>query len=172
MMDEAAVDNFPVMGPGHLIRDIVKGLDAHVVGIHLEDPAGLRGRHSAELGDDEFNHEVATWREMGRSVYKHPQLLLLGREVHDGVGHHVDQLETAREAFFGHIADHHGDRLSALLSLKLLDHVRRELNAIHRYTACAKGEGDAPGTNGEFEYGAATGELHQEVHHRVDNRWN
>ena len=52
MMDEATVNHFPVMGPGHLVRDIVKGLDADVVGIHLEDPAGLRRRHSTELGDD------------------------------------------------------------------------------------------------------------------------
>lgn len=54
-----------------------------------------------QLGDDHVYHEVSTRFEVSGGVGENPQLFVLGRDVHDGVRHHMHELERAGNTAVG-----------------------------------------------------------------------
>jgi hypothetical protein len=107
-MHEPPVDRHPVVRPGDLADDVIKGLHSHVIGFEREDTPDLARRQSSKLRHDDFDHEAPTRPEVSCGVAEHRHLLLLRRHVHQGVPHHVHELEIAFDVGSSHVTDRDG----------------------------------------------------------------
>jgi hypothetical protein len=97
------------------------------------------------------------------------ELLVLGGDVHDGVRHQVDQRERAFRPGGGHIADEHGDGLSAGFRQEPLSHVRRQLDSRDGNSLRAERERDPPGADAELKSGAIARQFGEKAGDRPDD---
>ena len=140
-----------------------------MAGLEGEDPPCLGWRHPPELGDDQLDHEAPARFDMRSRGGEHGELVVLRGHVHDRVGDEVHERERARDASRRHVADRHRHGVRPRLGLQLLDHVRRELDAMHLDTARAQGETDSACADRELERVAVTRERPEEVDHRPEH---
>ena len=87
---------------------------------------------------------------MGGRVREYSDLFLLGRQIHDRVGDHVDESETAGQARRSHVADRQRDCVGTSLASELLNHLMRELDAMDKDPSRTERQSNSARTKGKL----------------------
>jgi hypothetical protein len=127
-------------------------------------------REPPELWDPDLDHEAAARPEVGGHVLEAGDLLVLGRQVPDGVEDQVGDREPALDGGGGEVADGHADPLGPWLGPQPRHHGLRQVDAVHADAASGQGQGDPAGADAELQGGPLSGQAGQELDHGIHDR--
>jgi hypothetical protein len=115
------------------------------------------------LVDPELRRRAQVWGPgSSRRGGSHPDLVVLGEQIADGVVDEVDQPVGASGRDAGHVAHGHLEVVAVRLLAHPVNHVLRQLDAVHAHARLHERQGDTTGTHGELQRVSLTGELGEE----------
>src|SRR4051812_36660725 len=166
-MADAAVGRREMVRDHLLVHD-VEFAHPPVALLDGEDIPALARWQAPQLRDVDFDYEAAPGLEVVRGVLEAPDLCVLTCQVDDGVEDQIDEVERAGDCRGRHVAKRHREFRPAPLGAELVDHRRRQFDALHRNPAGDQRERNTPGPDRELGRGPAVGELGEPVYRRLD----
>jgi hypothetical protein len=127
--------------------------------VHLDALIAVEAR---QVGYERLGDEDAVAGEVSGHVFKATDLLFLRLQAKERVENEVDERAPPLNRDIGEVTQRDGDARSARLRAKPRDHFFRGVDPADIDAAFGKGQGDAPGADGELEHGAGAGTFVQE----------
>ena len=133
------------------LRDDVVLVEAEPVGADVERADRLAGWEPLQVGHRDLHDEAPARRELGGDALEAGDLLVLGRQVHDGVEDEVSEGEARSGARAGEVADRDVDLVAARLRTQPCEHRFRQVDAVDPDTAVRQRQGYSAGADAELD---------------------